>query len=445
MNLPLKLSFFSVLLTGSAIAQTTQPLQLKQVQDQAVQQNRRLKIARYKVDESDYKIAEARSRLYPLVVANGSYTYNGVTRDLTLPRGSIGVLPGATPIPLPQQDLTLFKAKHNLFFGNVLAYQPISQLGKIKDGIKVAETDVALAKTQVSQAELAVRQGVEKLYFGLLIAQRQQQQVQTTIELTQAKLYDVESALLAGKTDPVNKVGLQADLANQQQQLLQLTNQVEDYTADLNELLGQPAETPLNLNPVSDSLPALPELATFLEGAKSGNLEVRQADQTSQKATLGVQAARKDYIPTVGALGGYLFQNVISDLPQSNYFVGLQLSYNIVDFGRRRSALNQRLSQEKQASENVQYTREHIAGEVQKAHRKARQAQSLLPIAAQAAQYRRDELKLKTDRLAAGLALKRDVLETQAALAKAEADLYSAQLAYRLALSDLEALTGISR
>lgn len=422
------------------LAQT--PLTLSQAQEAAIQQNRRLKIARYRVDENAQKVTEARSRLYPLIVANGTYTYNGVAQDLTLPRGSIGVLPGATPIPLPQQDLTLFNAKHNLFFGNVLAFQPISQLGKIKDGVKVAEKDVAIARTEVSQAEQAIRQGVEKLYFGLLIAQKQQQQVQTTIELTQSKLYDVESALLAGKTDPVNKVGLQADLANQQQQLLQTTNQIEDYSADLNELLGQPAATPLAVSALTDSIPALPALETFLESAKAGNLDIRKADQTSQKATLGVQAARKDYIPNLSALGGYLFQNVVADLPQSNYFLGLQLSYSIVDFGRRRATLNQRVSQQQQADENQQYTREHITGEVEKAYRKARQAQSLLPIATQAVQYRRDELKLKNDRLVAGLALKRDVLETQAALSKAEVDLYSAQLAYRLAVQDLKRLTG---
>lgn len=433
--------FLLVSLTGPVWAQPP-TLTLAQAQQQAIEQNRRLKMARYKVDEAEAKIGDARSKLYPYVLANGLYTYNGITRNLTLPRGSIGVLPGSTPIPLPQQDLTLFEAKHNLFLGNVMALQPISQIGKIKEGIKVAQTDAALARTQVSQAERAIRQGVEKLYLGLLIAQKQQQQSQATIDLTQMKLYDIESALLAGKTDVVNKVGLQADLANQQQQLLQIRNQIEDYMADLNELVGQPAETPLTVAAVDEAPAELPPLNNYLEMAKTSNVDQLEADQTRQKADLGVQAARKDYLPNLSAAGGYVFQNVLSDLPQSNYFLGLQLSYRIVDFGQRKSTVHQRLAQQKQAEENQQYVREHVSGEVQKAYRKARQAQSLIPIAAQAAQYRRDELKLKTDRLAAGLTLKRDVLETQAALSKAEVDLYSAQLAYRLAVSDLERLGG---
>lgn len=433
---------FCVAVSPAIQAQPTTPLTLAQAQEQAIRQNRLLKISRYKVDENSHKINEARSRLYPLIQANGVYLFNGLTSDLTLPRGALGVIPGATPIPLPQQDMALFSTKHNLVTGGVMAIQPISQLGKIKDGVKAAQADVELARTDVSQAEQSVRQGVEKLFYGLLIAQKQQQQAQAAIELTQSKLYDVESALLAGKTDPVNKVGLQADLANQQQQLLQINNQIEDYTADLNELLGLPATGPISLVPVSDSIPPLPLLEGYQEGAKTGNLSIRKADQTSQKAAVGVQAARRDYLPNVSALGGYTAQNVLPFLPTNNFFLGLQVSYNIIDFGRRKAALNQRLSQQQQAEENRQYTREHVAVEVEKAYRKARQAQSLIPIAAQAVQYRRDELKLKSDRLVAGLALKREVLETQSALAKAEADLYAAQLGYRLSLNDLQRLTG---
>ncbi|WP_288426112.1 TolC family protein [uncultured Spirosoma sp.] len=431
----------ALLLAGSHVGMA-QELTLAQAQQQAVAQNRRLKIARHKVDESTYKITDAKSRLYPLVQASALYAYNGVANDLTLPAGALGVIPGNTPVLLPQKELTLFDAKHNLFTGGVLAFQPISQLGKIKDGVRAAQADVELAQTDVSQAEQAIRHGVEQVYFGLLIAQKQQEQAQTTIELTRAKLYDLESALLAGKTDPVNKVGLQADLANQQQQLRQLQNQVEDYTADLNELLGQPAETPLTVSAPADAPLALQPVDTYLTAAQSGNLDVRKADQLSRKASIGVQAARKDYLPMVGALGGYNYQNVISELPANNFFLGLQLSYNLFDFGRRRSAVNQRLSQQQQADENRQYTLEHLQTEVGKAHRKARQAQSLIPIATQAVQYRRDELKLKQDRLAAGLTLKRDVLETQQALQKAEVDLYSAQIGYRLALSELQRLGG---
>jgi len=256
-------------------------------------------------------------------------------------------------------------------------------------------------------------------------------------------LYDVESALLAGKTDIINKVGLQADRANQEQRLLQIQNQLEDYTYDLHEALGLPQTTRLQLAALPEFAINLQPLESYAQQAQNQNIDVQLANQNIQKAEYGVAAARKDYIPNISAVGGYTHQSVITILPQDNYFVGLQGNWNIIDFGRRRSVLNQRRSLRQQAEENLQYIREQALGRVEKAYRKVNQAQALVTVAQKAVQYRSDELKLKNDRRAAGLNLPRDVMETQAVLAKAEADLFSAQLNYRLALSELEAAAGI--
>ena len=45
------------------------------------------------------------------------------------------------------------------------------------------------------------------------------------MKLSKIKLFDVESALMAGKTVNVDKAGLQANIADEEQRILQL-----DYT-----------------------------------------------------------------------------------------------------------------------------------------------------------------------------------------------------------------------
>ncbi|PIQ21876.1 MAG: hypothetical protein COW65_06465 [Cytophagales bacterium CG18_big_fil_WC_8_21_14_2_50_42_9] len=423
-------------------AQEVRTLALAEAKELAMKQNRLLGITREKINENEQKVTEARSRQFPLLYATGGYVYNGVTQDVVLPQGALAYNP-TNGIVVPQADFPLLLSRHNLVSGNVLALQPISQLGKIRTGVKVAKSDVEIAKTQVSKAEQDVRQGVEKLYFGILIAQKQQEEAQLNLKLTDARLYDVESALLAGKTDITNKVGLQADRANQEQKLLQIQNQLEDYTFDLNEALGLPAITRLQLANLPTEATNLQPLENYTQQARTQNIDVRLASQNIQKAEYGVAAARRDYIPNISAVGGYTHQSVLTILPQDNYFVGLQGNWNIIDFGRRRSVLNLRRSLQQQAEENLQYTREQAVGRVEKAYRKVNQAQALVTVAQKAVQYRNDELKLKKDRRVAGLNLPRDVMETQAALAKAEADLFSAQLNYRLALSELEAAAGV--
>jgi outer membrane protein TolC len=71
-----------------------------------------------------------------------------------------------------------------------------------------------------------------------------------------------------------------------------------------------------------------------------------------------------------------------------------------------------------------------------------KQSEELITVAGKAAEFRREDLKLQIDRHESGLTLESDVLAAKAAMAKAESDYFSAQLNYRIALSELKILTG---
>ncbi len=434
-----KVLLYSLLLMSGFYAQAQESLTLEQAKSLALQNNRLVGIQKEKVKESELKVLEAKTKNKPMFLASGTYLFNGIKKDLELPMGAFGQVDGTY---LPQQNIPLFKGKHNLLLGSVAAYQPISQLGKIKVGVKAAEADVRIAETQVSKAELEVLQGVEKLYYGMLIAQKQLDEANANVQLTQAKLYDVESALLAGKTDEVYKVGLQAELANQQQKVVQIMNQMEDYSADLKNVLGVQDTTSFKLADVNVEPVSMQTLETYQQEAKNANPDVKLANQTIEKVNYGLEAAKKDKLPNIGVVGGYTYQNVVSDLPNNNYFLGLNLSWDIYDFGKRKSQENQRLSQKKQAQEYLAYTQEDVAAKIGKAYRKITQSQRLITVANQAVTLRREEVRMKTNAREAGLKLEKDLLESKVNLAKAEQDLYAAQLAYRLAIAEINTLTG---
>jgi outer membrane protein TolC len=247
---------------------------------------------------------------------------------------------------------------------------------------------------------------------------------------------------MAGKTDSVNRTGLLAKLADEEQKTLQLTYQYQGYQDDLDELLGYPPATPIAPLPVTDTLYTLQPLSAYIAQASEQNPDVRIASQTRDKAAFGVSAARKDFIPDVGLAGGYGYQNAISLLPENNFFVGVILHWNILDFGGRRAVVNERLALQQQADTNLVYTKAHTTIAVQKAYRNVQQSLALIQVAQKAVRYRREELKMKEDARLAGTLLKREVLATQADLAKALADLYAAQLNYRMAITALSVVTG---
>ncbi|OQA32682.1 MAG: Outer membrane efflux protein [Candidatus Dependentiae bacterium ADurb.Bin331] len=104
--------------------------------------------------------------------------------------------------------------------------------------------------------------------------------------------------------------------------------------------------------------------------------------------------------------------------------------------------VKQREIQLQQANENLANTREQLNTDINKAYNKIIQSKNLIAVAQKAVSFRKEALKIQLDKKAAGLNTPVDVLNAQSSLAKSEADLYAAQLSYRLALSEMNILEG---
>ena len=102
----------------------------------------------------------------------------------------------------------------------------------------------------------------------------------------------------------------------------------------------------------------------------------------------------------------------------------------------------QRMYLRQQAEENLLNTREQVNRDIAKAYRRLKQSEELIRVAGKAVEYRKEELKIQSDRRRSGLNLEADLLSAKAAMSKAEADQYAAQLNYRMALSEFKILTG---
>ena len=422
-------------------AQPGDSLTLQKAIDMALQNNHLLNIKKIEVKEKKSKVAESRIKALPMISISSTLQYNQNLAELTIPEGSFGSIPLSAQlvIPLPNQDMTFELSQHETFNAAVTLYQPLTQLGKIKAGIDVSKTDVNIAEQETRKASQQIRQAVEKLYYGLLINQKNIEEANAKIELAKMKLHDVEAALESGKTIDVNKAGLMANIADEEQNLLKLQIEAEDYTADLNNLTGLNTDN-LVLSNVEFSTPKF--ITTTATEPLSSNSDLKIAELNQQKAKQAVKAARLNYLPDLGFIAGYSYQTGNNLYPGKNPFVGANFKWNLQDIFSNRQQVNQRNFLLEQASENVINTREQVTSEIEKAHRKINQSVALINVAQKAVTYREEELKIEQDKQTSGLNTKTNLLDAQALLAKARANLLAAQLNYRLACSDLTILTG---
>jgi len=177
MNIKKYLIFFLIIgLSGLSRvdAQQIETLTLEKAIQSALENNKIIDIKGLQVMESEARIKEASIKKYPVVSLNSAYQYNVNTGVLTIPAGTMGALPiGGSNIVLPRSDLDFELGKHNTYNAGVSAYQPITQLGKINTGIKISETDKAIASLEHTKTKLQVTNAVEQLYYGILATRKQ--------------------------------------------------------------------------------------------------------------------------------------------------------------------------------------------------------------------------------------------------------------------------------
>jgi outer membrane protein len=426
-------------------AQDSASLNLDTAIEMALQNNHLLNVKRLQVDEKQQKVNEDRIKFLPVIGIGGLYQYNSNLPSLTIEQGRFGSLPyGGVLIPLPSVDETIEMGEHDIYNAGVTLYQPVTQLGKIKAGVQVSKTELQIARTEESKTAFQIKQAVEKLYFGLLILQKQIEETDIKVKLAETKLKEVENALLAGKTTESSRYGLAASAADEEQNLLKLRMQFDDYVADLKQLTGMNSTGDLILEsvPVENLIEKTAVIDTSLKEASINNNDLKLAALYKTKADYSIRASKFSYLPDLGILGGYTYQKGTVVYPKNNSYIGASLKWNFQDMLTNRTIQQQRIFLKKEAEENLANTREQIAKDIAKAHRKLKQSEELIRVAGKVVEYRAEDLKIQNDKRLAGLNLESDLLSAKATMAKAESDYFAAQLNYRIALSELKILTG---
>ncbi|RNL86292.1 TolC family protein [Sinomicrobium pectinilyticum] len=420
--------------------QQARVLSLEEAREIVLSQNKLLRIQKEKANESSYKIKAMAAKGKPMLYASGNYLHSFNENNFVIPRGGVGDL---LNIPIPWNDFTLYEGRQDIFTAGILAYQPLTQLFRVHHGIKAVRAEAKMENSKAKKAALEAQAGVEKLFYAIKIQEKKIAEAQAAVELAYARLYDAEIARIAGEIHEVNTLGLKAEKAGKEHDLLEAEIARENYLADLRNTLSMPDSISFELAPLPETSYVLQPETQYQEQALQNNPELQAAQHQLEKAGHGVMAAKNAYLPNLGITGGVTYQGIIKELPETNYFVGANLTWNFLDFGKRKSELQQNKSKQLQADLFAENTRNEIRNKIGKAHRNARQAERLLFAAHQAYGFREEEYRIKKDGLETGLITKKELLETKVELEKAAQNAYAAQLNYNLAILDLKVLAGI--
>lgn len=312
---------------------------------------------------------------------------------------------------------------------------------------------VAQAKSEIARRGLAVT--VTKAYYALVIAKRKYASAQQALEQAQRSLAISQSLERGGEVAHSDVVKFQLQLASQEQALREARLAMETGRLDLAVLLFRDFEE--NFEVVDDLhlAPALPPFAEAQAMAERNNPDIRAASSTLRAASLDVQIARQAFLPSLTVDTDYGIEanafalhtpvaaaRDLGNLPSLGYFVTGTLTLPVWDWGARKSKLRQTELKREQAGVELSAAQRQLMKNLRDFHAEAQTAREQVDSLRRSADLAAESLRLNNIRYQGGEAMVLDVVDAQTTLTQAR-NAYDDGLArYRLALANLQTLTG---
>ena len=405
----------------------------------ALGQNHALKIARLKVAENQQKKAGQRSAYFPSITNQSNVLRVTDLQNIGISAGAFGTAGGSL---VPAQGITIPQGQNTLISSGTQLSQPLTQLIRIHAANQIAAADVAVSRDDLKKAETEVALQVHSLYFGILIARLQKQAAEQETNYSTERLREAEDDVRNGSALNVAAIQGKAGVLESQQSVLTAQLQLSDLNTELNDLLGLPLDTQLDLDPAIPSNFELRPREEYLQTAWSENPQILAAEETVRKAKAGVTAARSAYVPDITAFARQSYQDGVPFLVRNFGTFGVSLTYDVFDFGKRRAAVREREAQLAQAEENLQRLKDEVGVSIERDYNKLERTKSLVEVANQVVKLRQESERLAQNQLSQGVVLVSDRRQSTAATYKAQADYLQASLGYLLAWAELEQAVG---
>ena len=407
----------------------------------ALKQNRALKIARMQVQEAQEKKASAKSQYFPTLSNETNVLHVTELQNIDIPAGSFGRIPGVGPSP--PRDLFIDQGKTTLVDSGTSLTEPLTQLIRIHQQNKAADADVASSKDEARNAEVEVALKVHEMYYALLVAQLNRQAAQQQADYSEEDLRESANDVENGTELKVTEISSRASLLESKQTLLTVDLQIDDLNTQFNDLLGLALDTKLELDPAVKTDVALPVKGHCLNTAWANNPEIRSAEDAVRKASAGVSAARTQYIPDITAFARYSYQDGIPFFVHNFGTFGVNMKYDIFDFGRRRAEIRQEQVVLREAEENLERLKDEVAVQVEQTYNKLERTRNMVEVAQQVVDLRTEGERLASNQVQQGVVLVSERRKAGAEVYKAQADLLEASLAYVLARAELDRTIGV--
>jgi outer membrane protein TolC len=345
------------------------------------------------------------------------------------------------------------------FIANNAVHEYVSQ-GDVHEAIDVAAVAgyrraAAAAAVARARAEIASRGLVVTVvhhYFAVLAAQNKLEAAGRTAAEGDRFLQLTRQLEQGGEVAHSDAIKAELQAQDRRRQLREAQLAVLNARLDLAVLVFPNFQDNFVLTEDLRASAPLPPLQEVQQQAARDNPDLRAALETVNMSSSEVTAARAGYLPSLAfdyfygidapqfAANSIVDGQKVSNLGSSAL---ASLSLPIWNWGATRSRIHQAELQQKQAKLELSYTQRKLLAEIRSLYAEAETALDELAGLERSAELAQESQRLATLRYQGGEATVLEVVDAQTALVQAANNYQDGAVRYRVALANLQTLTGV--
>lgn len=439
-------TFVSVLLfAASAAAQAPRgqiifphSLDLEAAVTAAIDNNPQIKIAESSVRTAELKIGEARSGRKPFV----SFSQSAVRSNN--PVFVFGSLLEQGRFTAASFELGKLNHPDGLFNfrSQVDARMPLFDQRQTRSQVSQAEIGLRQQQLAAEQSRQNLRFEVIRSFYGTIAAKELTNVTAENVAASASNLKKARDMADVGMTTEADSLAADVELANANQRKLEAESNFLISVAALNLTIGAAPETERYMNgDLVERFYAVEEQDELIRIALQNRPDYKQAELAVEASRVKSRGVRDQKLPRVDAFGNYGYSSPYIANGSADYTVGVSLSYNIFDPGRK-SRIAQAAEAETLAELEKQNLADRIRLEVVRAYQNHRTAKAKIQVSVKSIAQAEEAQRIIDDRYKFGLTTFNEVLRAQAALVGARQGLLHARYEYNVSYAQVQLSTG---
>src|SRR5690348_11674211 len=401
----------------------------------ALKHNHDIRIAAYTVEEKQHAKEIAKSSYFPSIRNDSSFMHVTDTQLVQINAGSLGLADGTA---IPSVNRILNQGGRSLTTSGTQITQPLTTLLKIKQANEIGQAEVkaSRAKEQLTGNDVAL--AVHQVYYKILVAQAHRSATEARIKASEDVQSERVQQVKFGSALEQESIDSRAQFLQTKQELLTTDLQLSDLKLKLNDLIGLPLTTALNLDPAVTEYQPTCVREECVRDATASHPEILAARAEVEKAQAAARLAKTDiWVPDVEAFARYSYANNVPFLARNFGTFGVHFGFDVFDSGRKKASLREREAQLSQAKENLAKLTDEVEVSVQTAYNKLERTQQMLKVSEEVVALRNESNRVMQQKLLQGAALNSQAANATAQEFDAKALLLQSQLDFLQANDEL--------